>query len=257
MSVLLAPLAMAADQDGPTIFATLKPQVGAWAEYSFEGKNGDKVKTKGVYRMSVVGKKGDLVWVEQKMTREIPEPKKDEPAAIIKMGIAKDKLEKAFIKTPQGVMDMSSMMRSGFNKTDETVKKTKMVKVGDETIQVPAGKYKATHYKIGEDGKSGDTWVREGTGPYGLVKQLYMHGDHTTTILLLATGDGAKSEVDESTAKEGGFGAMMAEQRRQAKKDGKKGAAKADANADEDQGDLPSLGGLFKSALKKKAGLGN
>lgn len=255
LTVLAAAPAAARGPEAPPIFAKLKPKVGSWGEYSFEIRKGDKLKSKGVLRMSVVGKEGDALWVEQKFTVELPKPKKDEMGGTMKMLIGKEGAEKFFMKTEQGVMDMSGMMKMGARKKQEVIDKTKLVEAGVETIEVPAGKYKATHYTFGADKETGDSWFKPGVGPYGLIKQAHNRGKEVSTLELLSSGDGAKSEVDEKSA-QSPMGAMMGRGRRPEAGEEQGEAAK---RSDEDAPKRPKgsgFGGLFKKAIKQQAGIG-
>ncbi len=251
----LLPVAASGDQGMPEIFSQLKPAVGAWGEYSFESKKGDKTTSKSLFRLAVVGKQGDSLWVEQKITPEFPKPKREGRQVALKILMGKNGIEKSYMKTERGVLDMSSMMKTGAHKAGGAVN-AKMTKVGDEKIEVPAGKFTATHYTFSSEkgGGTGDTWLKPGVGPYGMVKQLYHDKkDGAVIMLLTASGDGAKSEIDESTAKSpmaGGMAEMMKDRQQEAGSEDH--AAKESAQP---APKMPSLGGLFKSALKKKAGL--
>jgi len=105
-----------------------------------------------------------------------------------------------YMKTGTRVMDMSTMTGASTAKAQTERAKTTMKEAGQETVKVPAGSFKATHYSF-DNGKSvGDSWVKPGVGPYGLIKQAHTSGERSTTMELLASGDDAKSEVDETTA---------------------------------------------------------
>lgn len=247
LTVLAVP-ASAGGQEPPAIFSKIKPKVGAWGEYSFETKKGDKMKSKGKFRMAVVGKEGDALWIEQKFTLEVPKPKKGEAMGNMKFLMGKEGVSKAFMKTDEGVMDMSSMMAG---KKSQPADKAKMTEKGEETITVPAGKFKTTHYSYEEGKNTGDSWMKPGAGPYGMVKQVNQEGKETSTIELLSSGDDAKSEIDEKSA-QSMMGAMMGMPK------GKR--PHADENPDEkpeaseEKAEKPSVGGFFKNALKKKLG---
>ena len=211
--LLLAALALphfasAADErSGPPIFTKLNAKVGSWGEYSFERKKGDEVVSKGTFRMAVVGKEGDNVWLEQKMTAEIPKPKKDRGPMTMKMLIGKEKVEKVFMKSERGVVEMTGMMGFSARRPHEESEKTKMKELGTETISVPAGSFKTTRYSFDHEKKAaGDVWVKPGVGPYGLVKQVFKSESRDTAVVLTAHGDDAKSEVDHTTAKSMGAG---------------------------------------------------
>lgn len=200
-SAFLTMRASAAAPQTAEVFAKLKPAVGAWAEYGFESKKGNTLKSKGVYRFSVVGKEGEAFWLEEKMTREIPAPKHGAGVSIIKMLIGgKDGLRKMYVKSGTRVMDMSGMMGASTKKAQAERAKTPLKDAGQETVKVAAGSYKATHYSF-DNGKSvGDIWVKPGIGPYGLIKQVHTSGASQVTMELLSSGGDAQSEVDETTA---------------------------------------------------------
>lgn len=257
LTLLIAAPASAGHDDAPAIFAKIKPKVGAWAEYSYESKKGDKTKSKGRFKMSVVGKEGDALWIEQKFTLEIPKPKKDEAGGIMKFLMGKDGVRKAYMKSEHGVMDMSSMMAS--HKKPQPSETAKMTEVGEEKIEVPAGKFKTTHFTFEEKKDAGDAWIKPGVGPYGMVKQVHKDGKLVSILELLASGDDAKSEVDEKSA-QSMMGAMMGgpeRARSKKKKDRDEASEGSDekSEAPEEAAEKPSLGGFFKNVLKKKAGL--
>lgn len=198
--VLALPVSAAAPQSAQ-VFAKLKPAVGAWGQYSYESKKGGTLKSKGTYRFSVVGKEGDAFWLEEKMTPETPAPKHGDGISIMKMLIGgKDGLQKMYVKTGTRVMDMSGMMGASAKKEHAERAKTALKDAGQETVKVAAGSFKATHYSFDNGKSAGDMWVKPGVGPYGLIKQVHTSGESTVAMELLASGDDAKSEVDETTA---------------------------------------------------------
>lgn len=244
LTILSAAAAAAGGPETPSIYAKLKPKVGSWAEYGYESKKGDTVKSKGLFRIAIVGKEGDSLWIEQKMTPELPKPKRDEAGMIMKFLMNKDGLEKAYMKSERGVMDMSGMMISGARKKQAAIDKAKMKEAGEETVEVPAGKFKTTRYTFEEEKNAGDAWLKPGVGPYGLIKQVHRGAKETSTMQLLSSGSDAKSEVDEKSAQTA-MGAMM----------GRPSSSKKDREREEAP-EKPDFGGMFKNALKKKAGLG-
>ena len=208
LAFLASAAAAAGAPAAPLVFAKLKPAVGAWAEYSVETKQGGAVKSKGTFRMAIVGKDAAGLWIEQKTTPEIPKPKTAGGATVMKFLKGKNGISKAYMKTSRGVMDMSAAMASSARKQQAAVDAAKMAAAGTETIEVPAGKFKTTHYTMTNGNNSGDVWMKAGVGPYGMVKQVYTAGDRVTTLTLLDSGGDAKSEVDETTARSFGPGMM-------------------------------------------------
>ena len=62
--------------------------------------------------------------------------------------------------------------------------------VGAETVEVPAGTYKARHYA----GPDGESWLSMDVPGLRMVKMVTKKGD---TMVLVATGDDAKNEITE------------------------------------------------------------
>jgi hypothetical protein len=52
-------------------------------------------------------------------------------------------------------------------------------KIGDETIQVPAGETSATHYRTSNNGQTVDYWISEDAKPIGLVRLTSRHATDT------------------------------------------------------------------------------
>lgn len=203
LAALAAPAARAQMAEAPAVFAKLKPKVGAWAEYSYQSNKDGALKSKGKMRMSVVGKDGDAYWLENKISADTPKPKKGSGVMIMKMLVPKvgGAAQKMYMKNGNMVMDMSGMIGASMKKRFEEGAKTKLKPGAEETVKVPAGKFTATHYTFDNGKASGDTWLKPGVGPYGLIKQTHKSERSDFIIELLSSGDGAKSELDESQAK--------------------------------------------------------
>lgn len=198
----LASSASARGQKSPKIFGELKPKVGAWAEYGFETAKKGKTAEKGTYRSAVVAKDAEGVWIEQRFEITEPKPKRDEErGGVMKMLIGKDgKTKRMLMKTSEGVMDMTRMMNMG-SKDQEQVE---LASAGKETVSTPAGEFKAEK----KTGEGVELWIKEGVGPYGVVKQVSTEGKETSTMLLKAYGKDAKAEVEVPAEEEGGAGMM-------------------------------------------------
>lgn len=129
------------------------------------------------------------------------------------------------------------------------MKKANIKEVGEETIAVAAGKFKTTHYTFDNGKSSGDIWVKKGVGPYGLVKQVHRGASALMTLELTSSGGGAKSEVDETTAR-----SMMGAATGRGPAGAASGASPGDAGSGAPP--APSMSDIFSNALKKKAHLG-
>jgi hypothetical protein len=75
--------------------------------------------------------------------------------------------------------------------------------VGSESVMTPAGTFTTEHYKMKDD--SGDVWVAEKAGPYGLVK---FQGKDATMLLTKVITDGK----DKITGTPQPFNPMMFQQ---------------------------------------------
>jgi hypothetical protein len=187
-------------ESGPDLFGPFKPKVGKWAKYDYETKKGKELKSKMALKWAVVGKEGDDLWIEQTFTRTLPKPRKNRSGAgAMKMLIGADhKPKKMFYKSERGVMDMTNSLRSAHASPHS---KPELKEEGTETIEVPAGKFKATRYSFRQKETAGKLWAKEGTGPYGALKTVMTKGDRVMTMVLLDSGDGAKAEIDVSQAR--------------------------------------------------------
>lgn len=198
----IASSAHAKGQKSPKIFGELKPKVGAWAEYEFETTKKGKTSEKGTYRSAVVAKDEGGTWIEQRFSITEPKPKRDEEqGGIMKMLIGKDgKAKRMLMKTSEGVMDMTRMMKMG-GKESEPVE---FVSAGKETVSTPAGDFKAEK----RTGEGVEMWIKEGVGPYGVVKQVSTEGKEVSTMVLKSYGKDAKAEVEVPAEDEAGAGMM-------------------------------------------------
>lgn len=191
-ALALAAPARAAGHEMPALFGAFKPKVGAWAEYSFEKEGGKAGREKGTFRVSVVGKEGDDFWVEMKFKQEEPKPKHEDEAAVMKMLVGTDpsKPRRMLMKTSRGVMELPS------RPPKEAAAGKKPKEVGSESVKVPAGSFETKVLEYKSDKDAGKVWVKEGVGPWGVIKQ-EGKGSH---VALLSYGGDAKAEVDETQA---------------------------------------------------------
>jgi hypothetical protein len=175
---------------GFVLFGDLKPAVGSWARYEFVSGEGKKAETMK-YKVAIVGKEGKNLWVEQ-LVEETKKGKKrrDDPVSM-KMLVGKDGAKKVYIKTPDGIMDMSNM--PGFSAPKKGPGEEKMKKAGKESVTVPAGSFKAEKYTYEDADGQSTVWIAPGVGPYGVVKQENPDGH----MALLEHGKDAQSEFGD------------------------------------------------------------
>ena len=172
------------------------PTIGGWSEW--QSKEG-KVKLAAIGTEQKEGK--DLYWIEMQGAQAGPGGKSGilqvlvpafpyEPGNIQGM-IMKTEGQPAMKANDQ----MLGMMRSHITDSPTTAALrdcASWTKVGDESITVPAGTFKAVHYK--DSKSSNEVWVSKDVA-FGLVKGSFpgKAGD----VLLVGNGTGAKSSITE------------------------------------------------------------
>jgi hypothetical protein len=85
-------------------------------------------------------------------------------------------------------MEMMGMMGGARPQEQKTDFRETAVKVGTETITVPAGTFTCDHWRA-SDG-SAEVWVAEKAGPWGVVKSI--SGDTTMTLIKATTSATSK-----------------------------------------------------------------
>lgn len=183
-------VAQDACDDLKTFFAQ-PPRIGEWAELE-EMKEGKPVtiqvafvgkEERGgqeLYRMQVVSTVAGKRHIMQTLTPwDIASLAEDhETELVMKMD-----------DQPAMIMPIKGDQR-GPRASDFLKDCAKITRVGDESVTVPAGTFKAGHYK----GPDGDTWVSSEVPGWRMVKMVTPDGN---TVVLTATGSGAKNEITE------------------------------------------------------------
>jgi hypothetical protein len=181
------------------------PKVGSWAEYQGIYQQKDPL----TIRYAVVGSETragkQLQWVEMRMAGS----EKDRnmiyqvlvPGSLAEM----DQVEEVVFKpgdNPAMKMNgaMLNMVRGQLEKHAVHSRICQGVTlVGQETVTVPAGKFKAAHFRNSEHGV--DSWVSASV-PFSMVKTT----GKDFRMELTAKGDGAKSSITETPQEMGGMG---------------------------------------------------
>jgi hypothetical protein len=168
------------------------PPPGSWAEYTTAD---------GSMRLALLGNETragkSLVRVEMSMvSREGPTVMQVlVPGYPYDMATIED-----FVIKPAGqpAMRMSAQMRQMMvgrmprDQIAEACRNAQMTRVGEESVTVPAGTFKAVHYRDASSGN--DVWVSESI-PFGLVKTKMARGGE---IVLSGQGSDAKSQITET-----------------------------------------------------------
>jgi hypothetical protein len=180
------------------------PPVGSWVEYDFQGQG-----QAGRSRLSVVGQETrdgtSYTWYEMNFDAA-------GQSMILKMladggfyaAMAEKKIEEIVIKAAgQPAMKFSGPMmervRSQMNVGSDPASQfgqgcENAERIGVESITVPAGTFDAVHYRLATGTNPGDAWVVEGM-PFGMVRWV---GDKGEGVVLVGTGDGARSAITET-----------------------------------------------------------
>jgi hypothetical protein len=173
------------------------PAIGRWSELRMEKKSGGRPPT--VMRMAVVGSEKQAGKTLYRMQMSSTDPRsgqrmivqmltpwgldalggRGQREVVMKMG------DQPAVKMvpPKGAAGQDA---AGFR---EQCAKYKFV--GEESVTVPAGTYRARRYS----GPDGDTWVAPEVPGWHLVK---MTGKDGSTMTLTAVGDGAKNDITET-----------------------------------------------------------
>jgi hypothetical protein len=180
------------------------PEVGRWAEYTVYNE-----KDPYTVRYAVIGSEArggkNLQWVEMQMTGK----QNDQnmvyqmlvPGSLVELGQVQEIVFKPGDR-PAMKMDgmMLGMIRKQLEKQSFYSEICKGVTlVGEETVTVPAGRFKAMHFSSSEHAT--DSWISPGL-PFPLVKST----GKNHRLELAAQGAGAKSSITEKPQEMGGMG---------------------------------------------------
>ena len=163
----LAASAQMGMHSSPTMRGVWNPVVGTGAAYELTKKDG----TKTNMEMAIVGKETvagkDGYWFEMTIS--------DTPMGtmIMKTLTVRDDqnmvVSRMIMQMPnRPPMEMPSQMLKSRQETQPADIRQLAEEVGSESVTTPAGTFSTTHYRM-KDG-SGDVWVAEKAGPYGMVK---------------------------------------------------------------------------------------
>jgi hypothetical protein len=176
------------------------PPVGGWAEYQMK---------EGTMRMALLGEEQH----DGKAMHRLELSIRGKNEAIMQVVVPgwpyqpDGVYEMVFKAGGQPAMKVSgqmmSMMRQNMKMPTNAVNEAceRMENLGSESVTVPAGTFRTTHYR---DPKNGvDAWVDPAL-PFGLVKTVSKDGE----MLLVGTGTGAKSQITETPVEMPGMGGM-------------------------------------------------
>jgi hypothetical protein len=177
---------------------------GDWAEYRMAGQQG----TMDI-RFAIVGKEAvagkDYMWFEMKIkspqgtmiTQALvpgyPYEQTSVEAVVMKMG------DQPAMKVPKSMLGMTQGMRGqnpGAGASAVLQKCESATMIGHETIEVPAGRFDAIHFRNTDAGQEGEGWVSAAV-PLGMVKMTWA-ANGGGEMVLLGHGKDAKSSITET-----------------------------------------------------------
>jgi hypothetical protein len=162
----------------------LNPVVGSGGQYEITTPKG----TKMVMEMAIVGKESvdrkDAYWFENSMSNT-PMGEMVTKAWTVVDG-QQTYVSRMIMQMPnRPPMEMPAQMLQMHGQKRSADVRTEAEDVGSESVTTPAGTFTTEHYKM--KGGSGDVWVAEKAGPYGLVK---FQGKDATMLLTKVVTDG-------------------------------------------------------------------
>lgn len=177
-----------APADGAAARGTWNPQPGVGAVYQVAPKSGSRqeVEYAIVGEEDVHGEKGH--WLEATITE------KGRGTTVVKSLIVRAGNEiaaqRVIVQTGrENPVELHVSRGPGSAAYQPADMRAQAERVGRETIQVPAGSFEATRYRM-QDG-SGDYWLSEDVPPYNLVKAV----TRDATIMLLRRTKDVKSRI--------------------------------------------------------------
>jgi hypothetical protein len=154
-------------QSRPTMRGVWNPVVGTGAAYELTKADGTKTDMERaiVGKETVAGKEG--YWFEMTISNT------PMGTMIVKTLTVRDDqnmlTSRMIMQMPnRAPMEMPSQMLKSRQETQPADIRQLAEEVGSESVTTPAGTFNTTHYRM-KDG-SGDVWVAEKAGPYGMVK---------------------------------------------------------------------------------------
>ncbi|MGA7623831.1 MAG: hypothetical protein WB630_13250 [Candidatus Acidiferrales bacterium] len=169
--------------DRPTMRGILNPVVGLGAQYEITTPHGSKM----VMEMVIVGKETvdgkDAYWFENTVSNT--QMGEMVTKALTVVDGQDTYVSKIIMQMPnRPPMEMPAQMAKARQKQPTDIR-GQADDLGSESITTPAGTFKTEHYKM-KDG-SGDVWVADKAGPYGLVK---FEGKDSSMLLTKIINDG-------------------------------------------------------------------
>jgi hypothetical protein len=170
--------------DRPQIRGILNPVVGSGGQYEITTERGSKM----VMEMVIVGKETvegkDAYWFENTMSNTQMGEIVTKTLTVVD---GQDTyVSRMIMQMPnRPPMEMPAQMAKARGQKQPTDIRSQADDLGSESVTTPAGTFTTEHYKM-KDG-SGDVWVADKAGPYGLVK---FQGKDSSMLLTKIINDG-------------------------------------------------------------------
>jgi hypothetical protein len=156
-------------QQAPQLFGEFKPVVGAGAQYHVTAKAGTTTFAYVIVgQENVEGNTG--YWME--IRSENPRmPGEVVMKQLVVIGGRNIQIKRMIMQRPgQPPTEMPMGFMPGLGRLEQGPENSPGVKVGVDTITVPAGTFECDHYRKQEPRGTRDSWMSTKVTPYGLVK---------------------------------------------------------------------------------------
>ena len=174
----------------PSMSGVLSPTVGDGAAYEMTSNRENK---KQQMEVAITGKEEYQGKTGYWMEYSFVDPKQGPIASKMMISMTGDQSTTMRMVMRMGTevveMDMNMPMMQNSQKTSSTDIRQKAVRVGTESITVPAGTFSCEHWKM-NDG-TGDAWISEKVHPFGLVKSV----SKDSTMVLVRQITDAKTKL--------------------------------------------------------------
>ncbi len=175
-------------EESPAEYGVRAWRVGQFARYSIT-TNAGQMPISQYHQVSIVGQQGDRFWVEVQdefggmMTSRAPIQK-----MLIAFGVVRERVgTDIIVMSPDSSIYRRNLVRAASGAPESIEFPASWTRVGDESVTVVGGTFRATHYRKGSD----NLWLSPDAGPLGVVK----YESDNVIVELTGKGENARSRI--------------------------------------------------------------
>lgn len=175
-------------EESPAEYGVHAWRVGQFARYSITTNMGPMPLSQ-YHQVSIVGQQGDRFWVEIQdefggmMASRAPIQKMLIPFGVVRERVGTD----IIVMSPDSAIYRRTLVRAGTGTPESIGFPTGWTRVGEESVTVVGGTFRAMHYRRGTD----NLWVSADSGPLGVVK----YESDNVIVELTGKGENARSRI--------------------------------------------------------------